>query len=116
MGYWKDIHERLGGGNPEAHEDEFVCAACITDKGVQGFIEGEAHAKVCTFCGAESDDPIAAPLVQLLLYMNGCLYREYDVAENKLPYESAEGGYLGQIWTTEEVLEDHLGGKLPNDR
>lgn len=115
MGFWKDIQERLGGGNPEAHEDEYVCAACITDEGLQGFIEGEARARVCTFCGTESDDPVAAPLVELLLYMSECLDREYDVAENKLPHESAEGGYIGQVWTTEEVLEDHLGGELPND-
>jgi hypothetical protein len=115
MGYWKDVRERLGGGNPEAHEDEYVCAACIADEVLQGFIEGEARAKVCTFCGAESNDPIAAPLVEILLYMSECLDREFDAAENKLPYESAEGGYIGQVWTTEEVLEDHLGGELPND-
>lgn len=115
MGYWKDIQERLGGGNPEAHEDENVCAACITDEGLQGFIEGEARAKTCSFCGAESDDPIAAPLVELLLYMSECLGREYDVAENKLPYESAEGGYIGQVWTTEELLDSLLCDDLPND-
>jgi hypothetical protein len=115
MGYWKDIRERLGGGNPEAHENEYVCAACVEDAGLKGFIEGEACARCCTFCGAESPDPIAAPLVELLLYVNECLGREYDVAENKLPYESAEGGYIGDVRTTRELLEEQLSLDLPND-
>jgi hypothetical protein len=115
MGYWKDVLERMGGGNPAAHEDEFVCGECIEDEGLRDFIEGEARAKVCTFCGAESNDPIAAPLIELLLYISECLDREYDVAENKLPYESAEGGYIGEVWTTQEVLEQLLIDELPND-
>ncbi len=47
--------------------------------------------------------------------MSDCLDREYDAAENKLPHDSAEGGYIGQIWTTEQILAEHLGDELPND-
>lgn len=115
MGYWKDVIERLGGGNPEAYEHANVCAGCVADEGLKNFIEGEATANACTYCGAESNEPIAAPLVEVLLYIKGCLDREYDIAENKLPYESAEGGYIGEVWTTQEVLEVHLGGELSND-
>ena len=113
MGYWKDVIERLGGGNPAAYEDDHVCAQCLDDPGLQGFIEGEVQAKTCTFCDIESDEPIAAPIVEVLLYIAECLDREYDVAENKLPYESAEGGYIGETWTTQELLESQL--ELPND-
>ena len=95
--------------------DKYICAACVDDVGLCDFIENEVHARACTFCGAESADPIAAPLVEVLLYINECMGREYDVAENKLPYESAEGGYIGQVWTTMELLESHLGEALPND-
>lgn len=115
MGYWKDVRERLGGGSPEGYEDHYVCAECFEDEGLKGFVEGETRAKSCTFCGSESSEPIAAPLVEILLYIKECLDREYDVAENKLPHESAEGGYIGDVWTTQEVLEDHLGMGLPND-
>ena len=113
MGYWKDVTERLGGGNPAEYEEDHVCAQCLDDPGLQDFIKGEVQAKTCTFCGTESDEPIAAPIVEVLLYIAECLDREYDVAENKLPYESAEGGYIGETWTTQEVLESHL--ELPND-
>ena len=113
MGYWKDILERLGGGNPVAHEDEYVCGECFEDEGLKGLIETEAQANVCTFCGAESDEPIAAPLVEVLLYIRECLDREYDEAVNRLTYD--EGEYMGQVWGTREVLEDHLGLGLPRD-
>ncbi|NJO31949.1 MAG: hypothetical protein HC869_01240 [Rhodospirillales bacterium] len=113
MGYWKDVRERLGGGNPEAYEDDYVCAGCFDDEGLKGFIEGEASAKTCTFCGAESEEPIAAPLVEVLLYINEILGREYDVAENKLPRD--EGQYIGRVWATRELLEYRLGIELPND-
>jgi len=113
MGYWKDVIERLGGGNPAEYEDHYVCAECFGDHSLKDFIEGESQAKTCTFCGVESDEPIAAPIVEVLLYINECLEREYDVAENKLPYESAEGGYIGETWTTEELLGSYL--ELPND-
>lgn len=113
MGYWKDVIEHLSGGNPAAYEDDHVCAQCFDDQGLKDFIEGEVQAKTCTFCDAESDEPIAAPIVEVLLYIKECLDREYDVAENKLPCESAEGGYIGETWTTQEPLESHL--ELPND-
>jgi hypothetical protein len=115
VGYWKDVIERLGGGNPTAYEDTFVCVDCFDDPGLKAFVEGEAQGKACTYCGAVADEPIAAPLVDVLLYIKECLDREYDVAENKLPYESAEGGYIGDVWSTQELLDAHLGGELPND-
>jgi HEPN/RES N-terminal domain 1/RES domain len=115
VGYWKDVIERLGGGNPTAYENIYVCAGCFDDRSLKDFIEGEALGKTCTYCGAVADEPIAAPLVEALLHIKECLDREYDVAENKLPYESAEGGYIGEVWSTQELLDAHLGEELPND-
>lgn len=114
MGFLKDLHERLGGGNPAACLGLHVCAACFEDQALKDFIEGGASAHSCDFCEAESEEPIAVPLVTLLEHINDSLASEYGVAENSLPYESAEGGYQGQTWTTDEVLESELG-TLPND-
>jgi hypothetical protein len=111
VGYWKDVIERLGDGNPAAYEDVYVCARCLDDEGLKGFVEGEATTKFCTFCGVKSDEPTAAPLVEVLLYIKECLEREYDFAENKLPRE--EGDYIGNVWTTRDLLEEHLG-ELPS--
>lgn len=106
------MREQLGGGNPEAYEGACVCAGCFADEGLKGCIEGAARAKTCRFCGAESDEPISAPLVEVLLHIKESLDREYDVAENKLPYDERQ--YVGKVWTTRELL-DHLGIELPND-
>ena len=115
MGYWKDVWTQLGGGNAEAHENEYVCAECFDDKGLRGFVEGEATENSCTFCGTESVDPIAAPLVRVLLDIKECFASEYDAAENRLSYDSESGCYLGKTWTTIDLLEEHLGDALPND-
>ena len=115
MGYWKEIRERLGGGSPAAYADHYVCGNCVADEGLYDCVQAEARSTACTFCDAVSDNPIAAPIVEVLLHMNESLAREYDVAENKLPFESAEGGYIGQVWTTREILDEHLGDGLPND-
>ena len=111
MGYWKDVAERGLGG----HEYEYVCGACLQDPGLRGVVEDEACATACTFCDAESADPIAAPMAKVLLYIDECLDREYDVAENCLSYDKEMGRYLGTTWTTMEVLETHLGDVVPNE-
>ena len=113
MGQLKDLNERLGGGNPLAHAGEYVCASCLGDDGLRDLIERETCEHFCTFCEAESTDPIAASLIEVLLYMNECLDREYDDAANWYSYD--EGEYVGRVWTTMDVLERELGGGLPND-
>ena len=115
MGFWKDVRFQLGGGNPEAYENEYVCAACFDDRGLQDFVDCEACVTDCTFCGAESNVPIAASLIVVLLYVHECLSREYDIAGNNLTYDGESGSYLGQVWTTTDLLQLHLGESLPND-
>ena len=115
MGYWKEVRELLGGGNPEAHEYEFVCAGCFSDEGLSEFIEGKAFHKTCTFCGAEADEPIAAPLVEVLLYITECFADVYDTADNRLTYDREAGEYMGETWTTRDLLESHVAMDLPND-
>ncbi|MCY4138621.1 MAG: HEPN-associated N-terminal domain-containing protein [Rhodobacteraceae bacterium] len=115
MGYWKDVRLRLGGGNPEAYDHDYVCAECFADEGLSGFVAGEAHWNACTYCGAEAEEPIAAPLVEVLLYITECFTNEYDTAENRLTYDNEAGEYVGETWTTKDLLELHVAADLPND-
>lgn len=115
MGYWKDIHERIGGGVHERYHTNYVCARCFDDGALKEFVEAHAVRKICTFCGTQGDDHIAAPFLEIIEHMSDSLTREYDTAENHLPYESSEGGYQGTVWTTYELLVDQLEIELPQD-
>lgn len=94
---------------------EFVCKECFSDEGIRAFIEDSREFSSCDFCGAESDDDIATPLESVLDFIKESIEREYDDAANWLPYESAEGGYLGVTYDGDDFI--HMFGiDLPNDK
>lgn len=93
----------------------FVCAECISDTGIEDFIRENAVEEHCSYCSNSSNVPIAADLDDVVEYMYNCLQREFDDAANQLPYESAEGGYIGRHWDTYDLLFDHLELDLPSD-
>ena len=84
-------------------------------QGSDGFVEGEALLNVCTFCRKKATEPIAAPPVEILLYITACFAKEHDTAENLLTYDRELGDYMGQTWTTRDLLENHVAEYLPND-
>jgi hypothetical protein len=96
-------------------DDEFVCAACIADPGIAGFIASTAKDDTCTFCGASSKEPIAAPLSSVIEYMERCIGGHYEDPANSLGHDSGEGGYQGETYSTDELLSGELGLDFPND-
>ncbi len=73
-----------------------------------------AESKECSFCGATADEPIAAPFDDVVEHIAGCIGRHYTDPANTLPYESAEGGYQGTTYSTDEMF-DEVGLDFPND-
>jgi hypothetical protein len=96
------------------NDDEYVCADCFSDDGLKDFIAGYAESRECSFCGASADEPIAAPMRDVIDHVARCIGQHYDDPANTLPYESAEGGYQGTTYTTDEVF-DEVGLEFPND-
>lgn len=95
---------------------EYVCARCVDDEGLKAFIEANAESEECSFCGTTASEAIAAPLDAFIEYMERCISPYFDDPANAgLPYESAEGGYQGTTYTTEEMLME-LDLNFPNDR
>jgi hypothetical protein len=93
-----------------------VCAACFGDDGLKNYVAAHADSRGCSFCGATSDHDIAAPLDALVGHMQTCLAQEYNDPDNAgMVYESAEGGYQGEVWDTEYFLRWQLELELPND-
>ena len=101
--------------NTEVNPIEVVCGFCFDDPGIVKFIETNAYLEKCSFCPTESSSPIAAPVQQVAEYINDCLKQEYDNADNQVPWDSREGGFLWDTWTTHELLFYELGLSLPND-
>jgi RES domain-containing protein len=90
-----------------------VCARCFDDADLQEWIKAENGDPGCDFCGRR--DAPTADFVNLARYINECLMKVWGHAVEQLPYESAEGGYLGNTWTTWELLYEEIGLGLPRD-
>jgi hypothetical protein len=88
--------------------DVAVCAECIDDEGIKAFIESAAAYEECSFCGAESDEAIAASLDEVVRYMEERLDEEYDDPANY------GGNYISETYDTQDVMFQ-AGLELPND-
>ena len=94
----------------------YVCPDCFDDDGLREFVQENAVAEECSFCGVRGDGPIAAEISNVLAHIRECIEQEYDDAANCLPYESAEGGYIGEHWDSYELLTDQIQLVLPRDQ
>jgi hypothetical protein len=96
--------------------DYFVCANCFDDLHLKTFIKASLNARECDFChckGRKHD--LAAPLVAVAEVIIEAVQREYQFAVDFLGWDSAEGGYLGSHWDSDDLLRDVIGLDLPKD-
>lgn len=114
MGRMKEWIERVGGGNPEAIRDRYVCADCFECDAIRLAIEASAVVDVCDFCGRSADTPIAASLLDVVEYIYDGFSRDYANADDKLSWDGEDGEFQGETWDTQDILELELG-ELPND-
>ncbi len=75
--------------------NKYVCADCISDYAIRGFVESAARHHTCSYCERVSDDEIAAPMDDVLAFIAAGFRREYDIPENCLPWDGQEGGWQG---------------------
>jgi len=93
-----------------------VCGRCFDDADISNFIASAADFSECDFCGQKSSaGEIAAPLDAVVEFIAQAVEREYDLAVNKLGFESAEDGYQGDHFDSRDLLSEELGLQLPND-
>ena len=70
-----------------------VCSRCFTDYAIQDFIKANATQKKCSYCEREADEPIASEIDEVMSFISRGIWREFDIPENCLPYDSSEGGW-----------------------
>ena len=94
---------------------EHVCNRCFEDEGLCEFIECYAESTECSSCGRKDEKPIAADMDKVAEHFRMCVEQEYEDAANNLPYETAEGGFIGRYWYPCDLIEEELQLSLPND-
>jgi HEPN superfamily RES-like protein/RES domain-containing protein len=115
MGYWKNHPLTMAGGNPAAWTDKYACADCFEDPALKNFVRSNASSPTCDFCGASSENELAASITDIATHIDECLRSEYAEAVDGVSWDSGEGGWQGaMIWNTDELLEE-VGLELPND-
>ncbi|WP_416761911.1 HEPN-associated N-terminal domain-containing protein [Roseateles sp. So40a] len=90
-----------------------VCASCFDDSDLRQFIREREDRRGCDFC--KRFDAPTKSLEAVARHIEQCLLQHYGLAVDQLPYESAEGGYIGTTWDTGELLFDSVGLNLPRD-
>lgn len=91
---------------------ERVCSSCFGDVDLRAWIRAEQGPRGCDACG-KYDSP-TMKFEQVAARIEKCIRRYYGRAVDQLPYESAEGGYIGHHWDSWDMM-DKLGLNLPRD-
>jgi hypothetical protein len=81
--------------NVQDKQDKYVCTQCFSDYAIKEFIGENAVDKKCSYCSNESNEPIAAPLEEVVEFIREGIETEWDNPVNCVGWESAEGGWMG---------------------
>jgi hypothetical protein len=79
--------------------DKFACADCFEDDAIKALIHGNAESDECSYCGrASKSGPIAADMNCVMEDIFFGICQEWgDPNSEGVPYESAEGGWQGEV-------------------
>jgi len=93
-------------GYSEAEGD--ICSDCVSDTFLAEWINDNATATACRFCGREDDESIAASFDDFVGIVLGGIGFDWNDPDNEgIMYISAEGGYQAAVSDIYEVLEDY---------
>lgn len=93
-------------GYSEAEGD--ICSACVSDPFLVRWIDDNATAYACRFCGREDDAPIAASFDEFVgVIVRGIGFDWNHPDDEGIMYISAEGGYQAAVSDIYEVLGNY---------
>jgi hypothetical protein len=92
------------------YPDKFVCAGCFDDDHLKAFIEDGATSQKCSYCGKETlRSKSAAPVDDVIERIFDAISRRYgDAVANGCGYDSEEGQYFNETWSTDDLLQDYV--------
>jgi HEPN superfamily RES-like protein/RES domain-containing protein len=100
---------------PYQDSDLAVCGGCFADEGIKGFIEENATDEECSFCGATSENLIAASIQEVAEFIEEGVRRAYgNPDECGMSWDSEDQRYYpGSTYDTTDLVSDLVD--LPND-
>jgi Zn ribbon nucleic-acid-binding protein len=96
---------------------KYVCANCFDDDAIKALIHDNVESEECTYCGRSSKSgPIAADMNCVMedIYFGICQEWRNPNSEG-VPWESAEGGWQGEVIDSWDLLHDYLRLGIGND-
>ena len=107
MGYWKQRKIEQDSLGYSYDGGKYVCAECFTDYALEEFVKQNASETKCSYCGRSAHQSIAADLEEVIKFILTGIRTEYGNPDNEgLSYESAEGGYQGEVLNSYDLLYD----------
>jgi HEPN/RES N-terminal domain 1/RES domain len=101
---WQMEQEMRGYGTLDGN----ICASCVSDYALVDWIRANLSEHECTFCGAETDEPIAACFEDFVGFVLEGLYFDWnDPNDEGISYITAEGGWMAEISETNDVLDNY---------
>lgn len=92
-------------------DDCFVCRSCIRDPGLRVFVGLHRQPGNCSFCLKAVK---VCPMNDVIAHVLHSLHLEWGDPNNEgLPYETREGGWQGQVYDLNELL-DIVGLECPD--
>ena len=87
--------------------NDYVCSECFTDEVIMRFVEENTTHNSCNYCGRSSEEPIAADLEKVIKFILEGIRTEYgDPDAEYVSYDTAEGGYQGEVIDSYDLLHD----------
>ena len=118
MGFVKDqiIKEWQRGWSSPG--DKYVCTKCFDDYALARFVRKNPVKKKCDYCGRKSKTKrIAAPIEDVMAEITAGIHSGWSHPDSVgVPYESAEGGYQGNVIDTYDLIHEELYGTFANDK
>src|ERR1700754_1114364 len=81
--------------------DKRVCKDHLNDYAIQNFISKTSKKGFCDYCNLEKK---AVEVDKLMVFIMNGINRFYKDAAEFMPYDSAEGGYLGKTFDGVDLL------------
>ena len=99
---WMEMQER----HIETVSEKSLCIRHINDTAIKAYIRNNYESGFCDYCCKKVK---VVSLDDLMIYIMNGVNKFYEDAANFMSYSSREGGYLGRIYTSQEIIEDHIG-------